>query len=175
MVRQNRSRRVLNAFRFALLASCWLVWGCYSFSGNALPPHVKTIAIPIFGDESRSGIPLLRETLTQTTTEKIQAQTPLIIEQNRAAAHSVIEAVITAVTDAPSVVSGANERATRNRITITIQATYRDLVKGKKLFQKTLSGFEDYDVGSLQARNAAIQAASAQLTDLIVNEVLSGW
>lgn len=149
--------------------------GCYSFSGNALPPHVKTIAIPIFSDESRSGIPLLRENLTQATTQKIQAQTPLIIEQNRAAANSVIEAVIISVTDAPSAVSGTNERATRNRLTINVQATYRDLVKGKKLFQKTLSGFEDYDVGSLQGRNAAIQAASNQLTDVLVNEVLSGW
>jgi hypothetical protein len=149
--------------------------GCYSLSGNALPPHVKTIAIPVFGDESRSGIPLLRENLTQATTEKIQAQTPLIIEQNRAAANSIIEAVISSVTDAPSVVSGTNERATRNRLTINVQVTYRDLVKGKKLFQKTLSGFEDYDVGSLQGRNTAIQAASNQITDLLVNEVLSGW
>ncbi|MCS6988188.1 MAG: LPS assembly lipoprotein LptE [Chloroherpetonaceae bacterium] len=161
--------------RHVFVVALFFASGCYSFSGNALPPHVKTIAIPIFGDESRSGIPLLRENLTKVTTEKIQAQTPLIIEQNRAVAHSVIEAVIASVTDAPSVVSGSNERATRNRITITIQATYRDLVKGKKLFQKTLSGFEDYEVGSLQGRNAAIQAASAQLTDLLVNEVLSGW
>ncbi|MFN3344408.1 MAG: LptE family protein [Chloroherpetonaceae bacterium] len=160
---------------FGFLLVAWVCAGCYSFSGNALPPHVKTIAIPIFGDESRSGIPLLRENLTQATTEKIQAQTPLIIEQNRAAANSIIEAVITSVTDAPSVVSGTNERATRNRLTINVQVTYRDLVKGKKLFQKTLSGFEDYDVGSLQGRNAAIQAASNQLTDLLVNEVLSGW
>lgn len=170
----------MTAFRLqhlllGLLLIGWICVGCYSFSGNALPPHVKTIAIPIFGDESRSGIPLLRENLTQATTEKIQAQTPLIIEQNRTAANSVIEAVITSVTDAPSVVSGTNERATRNRLTINIQATYRDLVKGKKLFQKTLSGFEDYDVGSLQGRNAAIQAASNQLTELLVNEVLSGW
>ncbi len=161
--------------RLAFLLIASVCAGCYSFSGNALPPHVKTIAIPIFGDESRSGIPLLRENLTKATAEKIQAQTPLIIEQNRAAANSVIEAVITSVTDAPSAVSGTNERATRNRLTINIQATYRDLVKGRKLFQKTLSGFEDYDVGSLQGRNAAIQAASNQLTDLLVNEVLSGW
>ncbi len=163
--------------------ACYLLYGltavmflgCYSFSGQALPPHVKTVAIPIFGDESRSGIPLLRETLTRATAEKIQAQTPLIIEQNRAVANSVIEAVILSVTDAPSAVSSTNERATRNRLTISIQVTYRDLVKGKKLFQKTLSGFEDYDVGSLQGRNTAIQAASNQLTDLLVNEVLSGW
>lgn len=156
-----------------LLASLGL--GCYSFSGNVLPPHIKTIAIPIFADESRSGIPLLRENLTQAVAEKIQAQTPLIVEQNRAVANSVIEAVIVSVTDAPSAVSSANERATRNRLTITVQVTYRDLVKGKKRFQKTLSGFEDYDVGSLQGRNKAIQAASNQLTDLLVNEVLSGW
>jgi tRNA threonylcarbamoyladenosine modification (KEOPS) complex Pcc1 subunit len=152
-----------------------MISACYSLSGNSLPPHIKSIAIPLFSDESRSGIPLLRENLTTRTAEKIQSQTALIIEQNRANAHSVIEAVITVVSDAPSAVSSANERATKNRLTITIQATYRDLAKGRKLFQRSFSGFEDYDVGSLQGRNAAIQTAINQVTDLLVNEALSGW
>ena len=41
------------------------IQGCYSFSGASLPPHIKTIAIPVFEDHSGAGIAQFRSELTQ--------------------------------------------------------------------------------------------------------------
>jgi hypothetical protein len=161
-------------FLSLLLLPC-LSLSCYSLSGNALPPHIKSVSVPLFNDESRSGISLLRENLTTSMTNKVQSQTALVVIQERSQASSVLEGVIASVTDAPASVSGQNERATTNRLTININATYRDLVKSKKIFQKNFSGFADYNVGSLAGRNDAIQQAINIATDNLINEMLSGW
>ncbi len=185
MAWKNQSRRILNtslrASTQALLllgASIYFMassLGCYSFTGAALPPHIKTIAIPIFNDESRSGVPNLRERLTQELTQRVQTQSPLIIEQSRTQAHSIIEAVVTAYSDVPSVIGGQTERATQNRITIRVSATYRDLVKKKILFKQDFNGVQDYPIGNFQAQQQAIARAITTIADDMLNRILSGW
>lgn len=156
-------------FTLPVLASC------YSFTGAALPPHIKTIAIPIFNDESRSGVPNLRERLTQELTKRVQMQSPLIIEQSRTEAHSILEATVTAYSDVPSVIGGQTERATQNRITIRVSATYRDLVKKKTLFRQDFSGVQDYPIGNFVAQQQAIERAILTIADDMLNKILSGW
>ena len=45
--------------------------GCYSFKGSSLPPHLKTIAIPVFEDRSGAGIAQFRGDLTGRLANKI--------------------------------------------------------------------------------------------------------
>lgn len=185
MVRQNQPRTVLNLIQSIrvkiLLQSAVIIAclcsniGCYSFTGAALPPHIRTIAIPIFNDESRSGVPNLRERLTQELTRRVQTQSPLIIEQSRTDANSIVEATVVAYTDVPSVIGGQTERATQNRITIRVSATYRDLVKKKILFKQDFSGVQDYPIGNFPAQQQAIERAIVTITDDILNKILSGW
>jgi hypothetical protein len=162
----------------SLMIGYWsllVISGCYSFTGAALPSHIRTISIPIFGDESRSGVPQLRERLSQRLADRIQTQSPLVIEQSRTDANAIVEGVVTAFTEQPSVIGGATERATQNRITITVSATYRDLVKKKTLFKENFSAFKDYPIGNNSARLQAIDETLTLLSENMLNKILSGW
>ncbi len=151
--------------------------GCYSFSQGSLPGHIKTIAVPIFGDEARSGIGQLRERLTTQLTENIETQSSLVIEQSRREANSVIEAVIKDYKDEPSQISSVSERATQNRITITVSVTCRDLVKKQTLFTQTFTSFSDYPIGDFSAQQESITETIEQVSEDILNRLLagSGW
>jgi hypothetical protein len=170
-------REKLTAHCLLLTAYCslLLVPGCYSFSGAALPAHIRTVAVPIFGDESRSGVSQLRERLTQRLADRIQTQSPLIIEQSRTEANAILEGVVTAFTEQPSVIGGATERATQNRVSITVGATYRDLVKKKTLFKENFNAFKDYPIGNDIARLQAIDEALTLVSENMLNKILSGW
>lgn len=162
-------------FRFVLLLPLLLCTSCYSFTGASLPPHIKSIAVPIFGDESRSGVLQLREKFTAKMIEKVQGRSGLLLVQDRVASASVLECVITGYTNSPSVVSGPTERATQNRITLGLTATYRDLVKSKKLFEQSFNAFADYPIGNLPEQQLAIDKAIDNATEDVFNKMVSGW
>ncbi|NTV45079.1 MAG: LptE family protein [Chlorobiales bacterium] len=164
-------RRLLLSFIIALLP---VLSGCYSFSQGSLPEHIKTISIPVFGDETRSGIGQLRERLTTQMTDKIQSQSSLVILQSSKEANSVLDGVIKSYSDVPSQVSSQTERATQNRITITVAVTYRDNVAKKTLFTQNFTGFADYAIGDFSGQQEAITKAITNVTDDVLNKVLAG-
>lgn len=159
----------------ALAGVALMLTGCYSFTGASLPPHIKTVSVPLFADESRSGVPQLRERLTTKMVEKVQAKSGLLIQQEKQNANSVLECIVTTYSNLPSNISGTNERATRNRVSIGITAKYRDLVKNKKMFEQAFNGFADYPVGDLAEQQKAIDAAIELATEDILNKIVSGW
>lgn len=65
---------MLKSSRDLLVGFCvvlFLLPGCrYSFSGGSVPPHLKTIAIPIVQDQSGYGDPTLRDEFTQQLDRK---------------------------------------------------------------------------------------------------------
>lgn len=148
--------------------------GCYSFTQGSLPEHIKTVSVPVFGDETRSGIGQLRERLTTEMTDKIQGQSSLVILQSTREANSVLEGVIKSYSDLPSQVSSQTEKATQNRVSITVSVTYRDLVEKKTLFTQNFTGFSDYAVGDYSGQQDAITKAIANVTDDILNKLLAG-
>ncbi len=164
-------------FLYLLVVVLMSLSGCYSFSQGSLPSHVKTVSVPLFGDQARSGIGQLRERLTTELTDKIQTQSSLIIEQSRRDASSVIEAIIKDYKDEPSQISSTSERATQNRITITVLVTYRDLVKKQTLFTQTFTSFSDYPIGDFSAQQESITETIDQVSEDILNRMLagSGW
>lgn len=161
----------------AVLLSLVFITGCYSFSQGSLPDHIKTVSVPLFGDEARSGIGQLRERLTSELIDNIQNQSSLIIEQSRRDASSVIEAVIKDYKDEPSQISSTSERATQNRITIMVSVTYRDLVKKQTLFTQNFTAFSDYPIGDFAAQQESITETLEQISEDILNRMLagSGW
>ena len=150
--------------------------GCcaYSFTGASVPPHLKTIAIPVADDRSGAGEPGLRENFTETLTQKFIDDNTLQVT-DKGSANSVLECSITSLTDAPSVVA-AGESVTSRRITITVHAVFRDLVKRKTVFDKDFSGYAEYPAsGSVSDRESAITNAIDNITEDILLETVSGW
>ena len=159
-----------------LLLLAFIISGCrYSFTGASVPSHLKTIAIPIFKDRSGSGEPTLRDDFTNQLIQKFIEDNSLQVT-DKANADALLECTIVSLRDAPAIISGG-EQVTTRRITITVQAIYKDLVKRKTVFNKNFSNFGDYkNEGDIQSlREQAIQKAVDLITDDILLAVVSNW
>ncbi|MDR3626732.1 MAG: LptE family protein [Ignavibacteriaceae bacterium] len=150
--------------------------GCcvYSFSGASVPKHIKSIAIPPTLDRSGSGEPGLGESFSNKLTQKFVDDNTLQIA-NKSNSDATLSCIISSLNDAPSVVS-AGENVTKRRITITVQVTYKDMVKRKTVYEKSFSGYGDYaSSGSISERKVAIDSAIDNITNDILLDTVSGW
>jgi hypothetical protein len=150
--------------------------GCciYSFTGSSVPEHLKTIAIPISDDRSGSGEAGLRELFSDRLTQKFIDDNSLQVT-DRTKADAVIESTILSLPDAPVVVRAGEQVETR-RITLSVHAVYRDLIKRKTIYDKTFSEYGDYSsTGDINARRTAIEEAVEKITDDILLDTVSGW
>lgn len=147
--------------------------GCmYSFTGSSVPQHLKTIAIPLFEDQSGFGEPNLREDLTKELINQFVNDNSLALA-DRSTADSMIEGTITAVSDAPSVIA-PGEQVSLRRVTITVHVTYQDLKLRKKVWEKDFTDWGEYDPSS-QVRTAAITDAVNKIANDVLIETVSGW
>ena len=164
-------------YYLALFGSLGGFAGCpYSFTGGStLPPYLKTIAIPIFDDQSNFGEPGLREMFTKELTDKFVNDNTLTLE-SKTAADCILQGVITRVTDKPSVV-GQGEQVSKRRIEISVRVTFEDLTKRKKLWEKEFSNWGDYQSSgpSFTKRQDGIKVATEKLTQDVLIETVSGW
>lgn len=149
--------------------------GCpYSFTGASVPKHLKTVAIPLVDDQSGFGAAGLRETFTTELTNLFIGDNSLQVA-DKTTADSILEGVITSVSDAPSLVT-EGEAVTRRRITITVKFAYQDKVQRKKLWEKSFSQWGDYDSGGgLSQRETGLREAIKKTTEDILLETVSGW
>ncbi len=175
----NRAMRAKNNLRVALvsllLGCAWFLAGCtYSFKGGSVPPHLKTIAIPVVEDQSAYGDPALRDAFTKKLVEQFTNDNTLLLT-DRNTADSMLEGVVTDVKDAPLVLQGGEQVAQR-RITVTVRMTFQDLKLRKKLWEKSFSNWGDYaSGGGLTQRNDGVTEAIRKLTEDILNETVAGW
>ena len=166
-------------------ATAWLVaatvfitsvGGCaYSFTGASVPPHLKTVAIPLVDDQSGFGEAGLREYFTnQLTTLFINDNSLEVADRTRADA--ILEGTITGVQDAPAVIQ-PGEQVAKRRITMTARYAFQDMKLRKKVWEKTFSEWGDYDSGGSGAsqRQSGEQEAIRKLTEDILLETVSGW
>ena len=171
------SQPLLNR-RSGFIAYCSLLIalaGCtYSFRGGSVPPHLKTVAIPIAEDQSGYGDPALRDQFTTQLVERFTNDNTLQLA-DRNTADSMVEGVITNVKDAPNVLQGGEQVAQR-RITVTVRVTFQDLKLRKKVWEKEFSNWGDYPSGGgLTQRNEGVKEAVRKLTEDILNETVAGW
>ena len=150
--------------------------GCfYSFTGSSVPPHLKTIAIPLFDDQSGSGIPGLREELTNKLTDRFRQDNSLEVTDDRTHSDSILEGTITGVPDQAQVVT-TGETVAKRRVTISVKATFQDMKLKKKVWNKQYSEWGDYvSSGGPPERQAALDAAIDKLADDILLDTVSGW
>lgn len=150
--------------------------GCsYSFTGASVPPHLKTISIPIFVDRSGSGEPTLRDNFTDKLIQKFLDDNSLQVTDNTRS-DAVLKGTVISLTDAPAIVSGGEDVSTR-RITITVRVVYKDMVKRKTVFDRRFSDYGDYSTEEdiVSGREAAIEEAVDKITEDILIAVVSNW
>jgi hypothetical protein len=160
---------------FFLFPFSLVLIGCtYSFKGGSVPPHLKTIAIPIVEDQSGYGDPTLRDLLTQKLVERFTNDNTLQLA-DRNMADSMLEGAVTDVKDAPEILQGG-EQVTMRKITVTVRMTFQDLKLRKKVWEKSYSNWGNYPSGGgLTQRNDGVSKAVNKLTEDILNDTVAGW
>jgi len=159
----------------AAFSTALLVAGCaYSFTGASVPPHLKTVAIPLVDDQSGFGEPGLREKFTTEMVQLFTADNSLEVS-DRNTSDSILEGAILSITDAPAVVA-QGEQVTRRRVTISARFAFQDKKLRKKVWEKTFSNWGDYDSGGgLSQRQAGEQDAIRKIAEDVLLETVSGW
>jgi len=153
----------------------WLVAGCaYSFTGASVPPHLKTVAIPLVDDQSGFGEPGLREKFTTELVQLFTADNSLEVS-DRNTSDSILEGAILSISDAPAVVS-QGEQVTRRRVTVSARFAFQDKKLRKKVWEKTFSNWGEYDSGGgLSQRQVGLQEAMKKIGEDVLLETVSGW
>lgn len=157
-----------------LAVAATVLWGCYSFKGGSVPPHLKTLAIPIVQDQSGYGDPRLRDQFTTILLERFtNDNTMTLVDQG--GADAILEAVITNVREeAVSVAPG--EEVRQRRMTVAARATFRDTKLKKTIWEKSFSQYGDFPSGGGPSlRDAGVLEAIQKLTEDILNETVAGW
>ncbi len=152
---------------FFAVVSC----GYYSFKG-ALPPDIKTIAIPLLDDNtSESGV---RENMTNILLEAfISDNTLTIVDEDNA--DLVLTGTINSVTVKPFIVQ-AGENVSETQVVVTVRFKCLNMNTSKTLFDKSLSEYGLMDVNAgLDERNEAIQQALELIKDKVIDLTFGGW
>jgi len=152
--------------------------GCAYTSGSALlPSHLRTVAIPTFENATTEYV--LEKELTQAVIDKFIADNHLRVVDERSAA-SVLRGRIVAYKNSVFGFTGTN-RAQEYRVTITVDVTFKDLVKNRELWKDPeIVRYANYYVQpvpgdtaktELQGRREAI----AKIADEILSRTVEGW
>jgi Lipopolysaccharide-assembly len=149
--------------------------GCtYSFKGGSAPENLKTIVIPVVDDQSGFGDPTLRDLFRQLLVTAFTNDNSLQVT-DRNSADSMLDVVVTEAKDVPQTLQGGETVSTR-RITISVRATFQDLKRRKKLWEKSFSEYGDYPSGGeLTQRAGGVKDAVSKLTEDILNDTVAGW
>lgn len=144
--------------------------GClYGFAGGGLPPHVKTVAVLPF--ENETALPELQGELSEVLRGTFASRLGLR-ESGEERANAVVRGTITGFDpDAPVAFSADPQRqsnAVRRRLTVSVDVEVVDQVTGRTLWQrKGITAEGEYsEGGERQGRRQAIER--------IVNDILEG-
>lgn len=134
----------------ALVAGAAPVAGCgYRVAGraNALPPTVKTIAVPAF--ENRSATYRIGQRLTSAVVRELLVDTRYRVVPNQADGDAVLYGVVTSVAGRAVVFDQSTGRATTVLVTVTMQARLEDRRTGSVLYRNDSFVFrEPYEIST---------------------------
>ena len=152
-----------------MLAGCHI----YSFSGATI--EGKNIYIHQLDNRSANVVPSLSSTLTEKLRSRILSQTGLAPVTKDDADYDMVGAI---TTYAVSVTGAQNVQvATKNRLTISVQITFKNKLNEKANFTQTFTRFSDFDASQLlqTAEPALIEDIGNQLADDIFNKAFVNW
>lgn len=146
----------------------------YSFTGSSVPSHLKTIAIPLVDDQSGFGEPGLREKFTNGLIDLFNKDNSLQVA-DRGTADAILSGAIVSINDAPAVVT-QGETVSKRRITMTVRFVFQDMKLRKKIWEKNLSNWGDYESGGgLSQRQTGVEEAMRKISEDVLLETVSGW
>ena len=160
--------KIITILVLLIMSSC----GYYSFKG-ALPSHIKTVAVPLF--DNNTSYPNVREDLTNMIVDEFISDNSLSIT-DESNADIIISGTISSITQrAASVASG--ETVEEYHVYVNVKVKCEDVQNNKALWEKSFNEYGSMDAGTADdsEREAAILAAMEKVTENILNNTLGYW
>ena len=174
---------------YMLLTSC----GFYSMAGS-IPPHIKTVAIPLMDNETAEFG--LAEALTDGLLKRFNEEGILDIT-DKLKAHSILQGTVKKVHEGPYTYN-KTESVSEYRYKIDVRLVWYDAKQEKNLLEGTYSGFGAYglsgDIASDgidndndgkidgddedefgEPRAFATQVAVRKIAEDILNDIMTTW
>ncbi len=158
----------------AIIGLFFSACGVYSFSGSGLPSHIKTVAVPPFGNQTEEyGI---RENLTDAIIERLVTDGRLKVA-SKETADSILSGQVVDYRH-QAYTYDKSENVQEYIVRIYVDVTYEDAKKRKTIWQEErVEGWGTYDVQaeSPEDEETGRQRAIAKLAEDIVNKAVAGW
>lgn len=149
--------------------------GVYSFRGKNPPEDIKTVALPLFIDNSGFSEAGIKEQFTEQLKRKIINDNTFTLS-DKSTADGILICTINSVRDEALVITG-NENVTKRKITISVNVYFENLKKSKKIWERVYENWGEYNSSSssFSEREAGLQSARDKITDDILNDITSNW
>jgi hypothetical protein len=154
-----------------LAALLTLRCGVYSFSGS-LPPHLKTVAVPLFDNKTAEFA--VAEDLTEQVIKEFTRDNTLKIDE-RASADVLVEGAILSLEDRAGAFD-PNETVEDFKVYVTVQVRCTDQVKQAKMWEERVTQWGSYDpnIGP-DSRKDGLAEAMTKISQEILNKTVAGW
>lgn len=168
---------ILRKSKYIVLILIFTLSGCgiYSFRGRTPPEGIRSVAIPLFNDESGFSEAGLKENFTETLKKKILDDNTYILA-DRNVADGIILGTIVSVRDEPLVISG-NENVTKRKIVINVRIRFENLKNQKLISETNYENWGEYDSsgGGFSNRQNGILIAMERICEDIIINITSNW
>ncbi len=179
-----RPASFLARFTFLLSAACLLTWlsSCgyrVAGRGDRLPPDIKTIAVPIFVNESRKF--RIEQRLAAAVTREFIERTKFRVTPNPSEADAVLKGTVKEVRGGVVAFDLKTGRATTLQIQVLATVELVDLRSKKVLFSNSNYVFrEEYQVSQtapalFEEEQPALDRLSRDLARTLVTEILESF
>ena len=172
------SKKTIKALRYILVMTVLVSFsgcGIYSFTGASIDPSVKTFQVNYFQNNADIVEPGIELNFTRRLQDLIQNQTNLSL--TNAGGDLVYEGEITQYRVSPMTAT-ADQRASQNRLSITVNVRFTNKKKEEDDFEKQFSFYYDYGGDALpsgQTLQLALDEIFERITQDIFNESLAKW
>jgi hypothetical protein len=162
--------RTVFALAMAVLA---LLCGCYTFSGSTLPPHLKTVEVPLFANQSLE--PNVADEITQELSrELLQSNLLKVVERD---GNAVISGSVTSYTNAPYTFGASETRQVsvqQYSVKITVDVEFLDRKKDEPIYKGAITGEGIYNLSN-ENEQAGKQKAIKEIVQRIMQNSVQGW
>ncbi len=164
-----KTRRKIGVI-LAPLPAVLLLWGCYSFSGSTLPPHLRTIRIlPVINQTLESA---LADRITEGFEDGFRRRTNL--RRVNEGGDAELIGVLTGYAHRPLSTSG--ELVTSYRVDLQMRITFVDKTRRDTIYHAAnVPGYGDYQVGAGETEEKGKERAVEALVKVVLDNTVSRW
>jgi len=160
-----------------LAVSIFVSPGCYTLSGSAVPPAMRTINVAFFENNAPIVVGNLSQTFTEALKNRIRTTTRLSIVSGEGDAN--MSGAIIGYSYAPVSVQATNPNAppiaNASVLTITVRVKFVYDADKKLNFDQTFSKSTNFQGDITSQEQSLIKTISTQLIDDIFNKAFNNW